>query len=161
MVGIAALAGGAVAARAIPGSPSPVFNAVLWGIIGGVAGYIVFASEGPQKRPVSLIQAAVADGVVVGIITALSGALIDVISASGAGSSTHGALSLGGAVLAVIVAVVLGAGVGAAAGALAFAIGGRERFDRVPVTRRRRSTAASGGRPGSSGRKPVRQRKKR
>ena len=112
LIGVAGLVGGAVAARAIPGSPSLFFNAVLWGVIGGFAGYIVFASEGPQQRPASIAQAAVADGVVAGIITALSGGLIDVISASGAGSSTHGSLSVGGAVLAVVFAGLLGALVG-------------------------------------------------
>ncbi len=161
LIGISGLAGGVVAAQAIPGSPSPVFNAVLWGVIGAVAGYIVFASEGPQQRPASLMQAAIADGVVAGIITSLSGALVDVISASGAGSSSDGVLSLGGAVLAVALAVMFGAGVGAGAGTLAVALGGRDRFERVPATRRKRVSATGGGRPRSGGHKPARQKKRR
>ena len=161
LIGLSGLVGGAVAARAIPSSPTPVFNAVLWGVIGAVAGYIVFASEGPQQRPASLLQAAVADGVVAGIITALSGALVDVISASGAGSSSHGALSLGGAVLAVAVAVILGGGVGGGAGAVAVAIGGRERFARVPVSRRKRASPTGGGRARRGAHKPARRRKRR
>lgn len=161
LVGISSVAGGMLAARTIPGSPSLVFNAVLWGVIGGVAGYIVFASEGPQQRPASLVQAAVADGVVAGIITALSGALIDVISASGAGSSSHGSLSLGGAALAVVIAVGLGAVVGGCMGALAITVGGRERFQRFPAIRRKKNGSGSGARPRASNRKPARQRKRR
>jgi hypothetical protein len=155
------LAGGAVAARVIPGSPTPVFNAVLWGVVGGIAGYIVFASEGPQQRPASIVQAAVADGVVAGIIIALSGALVDVISASGAGSSTPGTLSLGGAVLAVVLAAILGALVGACAGALALAVGGRERFERLRVTHRKKGSSASRAKPRTPNRKPARQRRRR
>jgi hypothetical protein len=161
LIGLSGLVGGAIAARAIPGSPSLFFNAVLWGVIGGFTGYIVFASEGPQQRPASIAQAAVADGVVAGIITALSGGLIDVISASGAGSSTHGSLSVGGAVLAVVFAGLLGALVGGAAGALALGIGGRERFQRLPATRRKKGAAKSSARPRPSSGKPARRRNKR
>jgi hypothetical protein len=127
--------GGLLAARTIPGSPPILVNVVIWGLIGAFTGYLVFASEGPQQRPTSVVQAAMADGVVAGILTALSGTLVDVISASGAGSSSSGSLSLGGAILTLVLAIVLGALVGAAAGELALAVGGRERFERLPAGR--------------------------
>jgi hypothetical protein len=161
LIALSGAAGGAIAARAIPGSPALIFNAVLWGVIGGFAGYIVFASEGPQQRPASIAQAAVADGVVAGIITALSGGLIDVISASGAGSSTHGSLSLGGAVLAVVFAGMLGALVGGSAGAVALGIGGRERFERISTTRRKKAPPKTGARQRASSQKQTRRRNKR
>src|SRR5947209_5316944 len=136
-VAVVGVAGGFVAALAIPGSPPPIFNALLWGLIGAATGFLVFASEGPQQRPASVFQASIADGVVAGILTALSGGLVDVISASGAGSSSGGALSLGGAVLALALAIVFGAFAGAGAGVVALAVGGHERFTRLPATRAR------------------------
>jgi hypothetical protein len=161
LIALSSAAGGAIAARAIPGSPALIVNVVLWGVIGGFAGYIVFASEGPQPRPSSITQAAVADGVVAGIITALSGGLIDVISASGAGSSIHGSLTLGGAVLAVVFAGIFGALVGGAAGAVALAIGGQERFERISATRRKKAMPKTGARPRPSSQKQARRRHKR
>lgn len=161
IIALAGVAGGILAARIIPGSPPIVANAVLWGLAGGFTGYIVFASEGPQQRPSSILQAAIADGVVAGILTALSGALIDVISASGAGSSSGGTLSLGGVVLALVLAIILGALGGAAAGALALRVGGRERFQRLPSSRRKKTKVGRGAAPRNSRSKPVRKGTKR
>jgi hypothetical protein len=160
IIALVGLAGGLLAALAIPVSPPIIVNAVLWGLVGGFTGYIVFASEGPQQRPASVLQAAIADGVVAGIITALSGALIDVISASGAGSSSGGSLSLGGVVLALFFAIFLGALGGAAAGALALTVGGRERFQRLPAGRRKKIKVDRGAGPRSSAPKPTPTRKR-
>jgi hypothetical protein len=129
--------------------------------MGAITGYIVFASEGPQQRPASVVQASVADGVVAGILTALTGALIDVISASGAGSSSGGRLSLGGAVLALVLAIIFGSLGGAAAGAVALAVGGRERFARLPAARPRQSKIGKGAVARRPGQKPARKRTKR
>jgi hypothetical protein len=158
---VVGLVGGLLAARTIPGSPPILVNVVVWGLIGALTGYIVFASEGPQQRPASVVQAAIADGVVAGILTALSGALIDVISASGAGSSSGGSLSLGGAVLTLLLAIMLGALGGAAAGGLAVAVGGRERFQRLPAVRPKTSRNSVRSNQRRPAQKTARKRSKR
>jgi hypothetical protein len=161
IVAVVGVAGGILAALTIPASPPLILNAILWGLLGAAIGYLVFASEGPQQRPASVVQASVADGVVAGILTALSGGLVDVISASGAGSSSSGSLSLGGAGLALVLAIAFGTVAGAGAGAGALAVGGRERFKRVPATRARTSKPGKGASAGRPAQKSARKRSKR
>jgi hypothetical protein len=161
IVATVGVVGGILASLTIPASPPLIVNVILWGVVGVATGYLVFASEGPQKRPASVVQASIADGVVAGILTALTGGLVDVISASGAGSASGGALSLAGAVLVLVLAIAFGALSGAGAGALALTVGGRERFTRVPATRARTSRAGKGATAGRPARKSARKRTKR
>ena len=161
IVAIVGLVGGVVAARAVPASPPSIVNAIIWGVAGVGTGYLVFASEGPQQRPSSVFQAAVADGVVAGIITAMTGGLIDVVGASGAGSSSQGALSLAGSVVALAVMIVYGGLAGGGAGAAALALGGRARFERGPKPRTKKRAADRRGtpekpRPSAGRRRPKR-----
>lgn len=153
--------GGIVATRVIPGSPPTIVNAILWGLAGGFTGYLVFASEGPQQRPASIVQASIADGVVAGTLTALTGTLIDVIGASGAGSSSSGTLSLGRGVLSLGLAAACGALFGGAMGAVALSVGGRERFTRTPVKSAKKSRSRPGELRTKSGSKPGRKNTRR
>ena len=161
VVAVVGLLGGIGAARAVPASPTLIVNAVIWGLAGAGTGYLIFASEGPQQRPASVVQAVVADGVVAGILTAMIGGLIDVIGASGAGSSSPGALSAGGSVVALAIMILYGGLAGAGAGAAALALGGRARFERGPERRTRnratdRRATAGKPRPSAGRRRPKR-----
>jgi hypothetical protein len=151
---IAGAAGGIAATRAITGSPPLVVNALIWAVIAALVAYMVFASEGPQQRPASIVQAAVADGVVTGMIAGALGAIVDILAANGAGSS-NSKLTLGAFVLAFAGGLALGGVVGAPVGWVALLAGGRERFERAGRQGRKAKArpSAATGRPASGARK--------
>lgn len=117
-----ALLSGWIVANLVPHSPPQVFSAILWGVVGGGVSYLVFSSEG-ATRPVSMMQASVADGVVAGIITATFGTVIVVLAASGAGGSGD-TVSWLDVVEKVAIALAIGSVVGAILGSAVGLIGG-------------------------------------
>lgn len=134
----AGAAGGAVAARMIPGAPPAVANAMIWAAIAGFIAFVVFASEGPRERPGGVVQSATADGVVSGIIAAVSGAVLDLVASTGAGASSGKQVGFLGFVAMAMAAGGGGMLVGGGAGALLVPLGGRERLSREPVRRRQK-----------------------
>jgi hypothetical protein len=92
--GIGGAAGGVIASLIIPGAPPIVLNAVLWAALAAATSFLVFSSEGPRPRPEPLWQAAMADGVVAGIIATVSTSIIDLFLGSGSGSSSGSSVSV-------------------------------------------------------------------
>ena len=137
LFGIAGAVGGVAAAALVAGAPPLLLNAAFWAFLGVAAGYVVFSSEGPRERPASVVQASVADGLVAGVIAAASGALLDVLVAGGAGSTTGSQVSF----LSALGALGAGAGAGAVAGSLLglvlYRILGADALERKPPKRKR------------------------
>lgn len=134
------IAGWLLALRAF-GGLSPLIAAVLWAAIAAVTGFVVFASQGPQ-RPASVTQAAVADGVVAGIIASISAAIISTLIAKGAGTGSS-ALSASDFFAAVAAGLLGGGLAGAALGALVLLTGGQERLTRRLATPHTKSSKPS------------------
>lgn len=126
--GIDGVIGGVVLALTLPNAPGPYVNGPLWAVLGAVVGFLVFATDA-QQRPMSVRQAAAADGVVVGIVGAAMGVLLDLAAATGAGATTTSGPSTGqglaiGAITVVVAAIeggLLGLGLAVAGGNTALA----------------------------------------
>jgi hypothetical protein len=130
VVGVFSAAYGWLLASHVPGNPSPVVTAVIAAAFGVAAGFIVFSSEA-ERRPPSLWQAALADGIISGMIAWASAALLISLFSGGAGS---GSGPSGGSVLR-ITAASAGLGVigGGVAGMVTWLIAGEARLkSRVP-----------------------------
>src|SRR5947209_1953821 len=80
--------GGIVASLLLQGSPPAVLNAILWAALAAAVSFLVFSSEGPRPRPEPIWQAAMADGVVAGIIATVSAAILDLFLGSGSGTGS-------------------------------------------------------------------------
>lgn len=145
----AGILGGLVAHRIISGGPPIAINAVLWCGAGGVCAYLVFASEGPHQRPVSFRQAAVADGIVAGVIVTLLCVMVDVLVSEGAGASSGSGLAFGVLAESAAGAIVLGALVGAALGGAILLVGGRGRLERAGGASRASARRARTRSPGA------------
>ncbi len=153
ILGVASVLAGLAASRLIAGSPPIPINVVIWGAMGAASAFLVFASEGPQQRPPSTFQAAMADGVVSGLVTAIGGSVVDLVAASGAGSSSAGSVTFPEVLAAAGLSLLGGAAVGAACGLLALAVGGRDRFVRAPLARRKKPASGKRDRPAQARRK--------
>ncbi|HEX6507093.1 MAG TPA: hypothetical protein VF221_05620 [Chloroflexota bacterium] len=155
------LIGGAAASLVIAHAPPLAVNAVLWAAIGAVVAFMVFASEGPQQRPGSTAQGAIADGVVTGMIAGAAGAALDTLAANAAGTS-NSHLTLLGFAGAFLAGLLAGGAVGAALGYVAVLVGGTERFDRPgPGSRRRTKRAPSPASGQAQRRRPQKKRSRR
>lgn len=108
--GAAGLIAGWVASDLIHDGPTLAVSAIFWSALSAAVAFLVFSSEGPT-RPTSLLQAAIADGVVVGILAGVTGTLFEVLPADAAGGSGSTVTGIG-----VVGAVAAGAGIGALAG---------------------------------------------
>jgi hypothetical protein len=117
-------------------------SSVGWGVLAGLVGFLVFASQGPA-RPPSISQAAAADGVVAGILIGLIGSLLSVAASSGLGGSTLHGPGTQTFILILAAGLVGGATAGAALGLTVLVAGGRDRLARVPVSSRKARKRAS------------------
>jgi hypothetical protein len=132
--------GGYVASVLVGGGPPVPINIVLWAIITRATAYIVFSSEGPRQRPDGMVQAAIADGIVAGVIACVSCAIIDVIVAAGAGTSGSHGVSAGTLAATVGLGALAGVVAGTALGYLVVPLAGEERLRaRLPIARPVRS----------------------
>jgi len=143
--GLAGIIAGVVSASLIGNAPPPVANAALWAAIGGVVAYLVFSSEGPQKRPASVVQAAIADGVVAGVIVATTLILLDLFAGAGAGGTAGVPITFGRVTEGIGSGLLSGAAGGGLLGYLVFLVGGSEKLERRPAPSRRKSGKSKGG----------------
>lgn len=143
--GLAGIIAGVVSASLIGNAPPPVANAALWAAIGGSVAYLVFSSEGPQKRPASVVQAGIADGVVAGVIVATMLILLDLFTGGGAGGSAGVPVTFGRVAEGFGSGVLSGAVGGGLLGYLVFLVGGREKLERRPTFSRRKAGKPKGG----------------
>jgi len=143
--GVAGIIAGVASASLIRNAPPLVVNAVLWAAIGWGVAYLVFSSEGPQKRPASVVQAAIADGVVAGVIVATTLILLDLFAGAGAGGTTGIPVSFGQVAEGAGSGLLSGAVGGGLLGYLVLLVGGREKLQRRSAGSRRKAARAKGG----------------
>lgn len=120
---------------------SPLAASPITGAIAAITAYLVYSSES-DRRPSSIWQGALADGIIAGITSgAVVGLLIVLVSEHAGASSGPSALSIvegvGGGILTGLVA-------GGALGMLVLGLGGPGRITRAPArqpARRRKQSA--------------------
>ena len=122
--------GGVVSSLLMSDAPPVAVNAVLWAAIAGMTAFLVFSSEGPRARPEPLWQAAMADGVVAGIIATVSASVLDLFLGSGSGSTSSSSITVSSFGATVGVGVLAGLLAGAVLGLAAFPIAGASRLAR-------------------------------
>jgi len=143
--GVAGIIAGVVSASLIHNAPPLVINAALGAAIGGGVAYLVFSSEGPQKRPASVVQAVIADGVVAGVIVATTLILLDLFAGAGAGGTAGDPVTVGRVAEGFGSGLLAGAVGGGLLGYLVFLVGGREKLERRPARSRRKAGTSKGG----------------
>ncbi len=143
--GVAGIIAGVVSASLIHNAPPLVINAALWAAIGGAVAYLVFSSEGPQKRPASVVQAAIADGVVAGVIVATTLILLDLFAGAGAGGTAGAPVTFGRVAEGFGSGLLSGAVGGGLLGYLVLLVGGREKLERRPARSRRKAAKSQSG----------------
>jgi hypothetical protein len=132
---VAGFAGGWFVAGQLSRGPGALAGGIVWALVSAGVAYLVFASEGPARRPESSWQASMGDGVVAGATAGFIGAVIDLLVAAGAGSSPGASVS-GGTIAGTIAASI---GAGAAVGALVgLAIGSLRVMVRVQAPKKKR-----------------------
>lgn len=130
------LLGGFFVSDLLPRSPAAPITALLFGVIGAGTAYVVFSTEAPA-RPGGYQQGAAADGVIAGIITGMTGTVLDVLAASGAGSTDGGASpSASQIVIALALAILVGGIGGGILGLAVGTAGGEARFLRKALPRK-------------------------
>jgi hypothetical protein len=151
--------GGWFAAGFVPHGPGGLAGGIVWGLIAAGISYLVFASEGPARRPEIQWQATMADGLIAGTISGIAAAAIDVLVASG--SSSGSSLSTGQIIATIAAFAGAGALIGALAGVL---LGFLPSMQRLSPSRKKRKDkryvaaqgapsarqAASAAKPGSA-----------
>jgi len=107
--------------------------------------YLVFSSEGPQKRPASVVQAVIADGVVAGVIVATTLILLDLFAGAGAGGTAGVPITFERVAEGFGSGLLSGAAGGGLLGYLVLLVGGREKLERRPALSRRKAGKSKGG----------------